>query len=215
MIAIISGAVLLSWPDAAHPTRLWPALAILCACLAWALDNNFTRRVSLLDATWIASVKGLSSGVVNLGLAWWLGARLPDTTSIFGAMLVGLVAYGVSLVLFVVALRHLGTARTGAYFSLAPFFGALLALAFGEPLTVPLLAAGMLMGIGIWLHMTERHEHEHIHEPMEHSHAHVHDLHHQHEHDPDWDGREPHTHQHRHEPLVHTHPHYPDQHHRH
>ena len=114
-----------------------------------------------------------------------------------------------------VALRNLGTARTGAYFSVAPFFGAALALTLGDPLTPQLLAAGALMGIGVWLHLTEHHDHMHVHETMEHSHRHVHDAHHQHAHDASWDGAEPHTHMHRHERMVHAHAHYPDAHHRH
>jgi hypothetical protein len=130
-------------------------------------------------------------------------------------MLVGLLAYGVSLTLFVVGLRYLGTARTGAYFSLAPFFGASLALLMGEHITIPLLLAGTLMGLGTWLHLTERHEHEHTHETMEHDHEHYHDEHHQHTHDYPVSSGVKHSHPHRHEPLPHAHPHYPDAHHRH
>lgn len=215
MLAIVVGAVVLSWPDEARFAGLWPALCVLGACLAWGLDNNLTRKVSLTDATWIAAVKGLVAGSVNLGIALALGARWPATLPIVGALLVGLLAYGISLALFVVALRHLGTARTGAYFSVAPFFGAVLALSMGEPLTLQLAVAGVLMAFGIWLHLTEHHAHEHTHEALHHAHAHVHDEHHQHAHDFPWDGQEPHDHPHGHEPLTHAHPHYPDAHHRH
>jgi drug/metabolite transporter (DMT)-like permease len=215
MAAIVAGAVVLSWPGEARFAGLWPALAVLGACLSWGIDNNLTRKVSLTDATWIASVKGLSSGIVNLLLAWQLGASVPSANHAAVAMLLGLLAYGVSLALFVVALRHLGAARTGAYFSVAPFVGAVLALSLGEPLTPQLVAAGALMGFGIWLHLTERHDHEHVHELLEHTHNHVHDEHHQHGHGATRDGHEPHTHEHRHLPLVHSHPHYPDIHHRH
>ena len=131
-------------------------------------------------------------------------------------MVVGFVGYGVSLVLFVLALRGLGAARTGAYFSTAPFVGAAIAIiAFGEPVSWPFWLAAGLMAAGVWLHLTEVHEHEHVHEPLTHTHAHRHDAHHLHEHAFEWDGHEPHTHEHRHEPLVHRHPHYPDVHHRH
>jgi hypothetical protein len=129
---------------------------------------------------------------------------------------VGFLGYGVSLALFVLALRHLGTARTGAYFALAPFVGAVLALPLlGEPLTFRLVAAGLLMGLGLWLHLAERHEHEHDHEALEHDHAHRHDAHHKHPHAPDDPSGEPHAHRHRHAALIHRHPHYPDLHHRH
>jgi drug/metabolite transporter (DMT)-like permease len=215
MLAILAGAVVLSVPSGARIAGLWPTLAVLGACFAWGVDNNLTRKVSLTDATWIASVKGLVSGAVNLGLAFSLGAPMPALPNLAGAMMVGLLAYGVSLALFVVGLRHLGTARTGAYFSVAPFFGALLALLMGEPFTIPLLMAGALMALGTWLHLTERHEHRHVHQEMEHSHEHFHDEHHQHAHDYQLTPGTKHSHRHRHEPLIHTHPHFPDAHHRH
>ena len=215
MLAIVAGAVVLSVPSGARISGLWPSLAILGACFAWGVDNNLTRKVSLTDATWIASVKGLVSGIVNLVLAFSLGASMPALPNLAGALIVGLLAYGVSLTLFVVGLRHLGTARTGAYFSVAPFFGALLAVLMGEPVTMPLLMAGALMALGTWLHLTERHEHSHKHEEMEHSHEHVHDEHHLHAHDYPVSPGTKHSHRHRHEPLIHTHPHFPDAHHRH
>lgn len=214
MAAIAAGAVVLSWPGEARFAGALPALAILGACLAWGIDNNLTRKVSLADATWIAAVKGMAAGSVNLVLAFSLGDRLPDWPTTAAAMGVGLLAYGVSLVLFVVGMRHLGTARSGAYFSVAPFFGAVIALATGEPLTLRLTIASGLMAIGIWLHLTERHEHKHTHEVMEHSHEHAHDEHHQHAHDFSVAPGAKHTHHHRHEPIVHEHAHFPDAHHR-
>jgi len=215
MLAIVLGAVILSWPGTIELSALWPSMAILGACLAWAVDNNLTRKVSLNDASWIASVKGLFSGCTNLALALLLGASIPSTATVAAAMSLGFLAYGVSLALFVVALRHLGTARTGAYFSIAPFFGALLALMLGEPLTLPLIVAGVLMALGIWLHLSETHEHSHVHEEIEHEHEHLHDVHHDHVHDftvlPD----APHRHKHRHSRIEHTHAHFPDSHHQH
>lgn len=216
MTAIALGAVVLSWPGQARFAGAWPALAVLGACLAWAVDNNLTRKVSLADASWIASVKGLAAGSINLALAFGLGAAtLPRAPIVAASLLVGFLAYGVSLTWFVLGLRHLGTARTGAYFSIAPFFGAVLAVALGEPVTVPLLLAGALMAVGIWLHLTERHSHEHTHEPLAHEHMHVHDAHHRHRHDPPVPPGTRHSHWHQHEALTHTHPHFPDVHHRH
>lgn len=215
MGAIALGALVISWPGEARFAGWWPALAVLGACLAWGIDNNLTRNVSLSDATWIAGVKGLVSGAVNLGLALMVGAALPAFPVMAGAMFVGLMAYGVSLALFVTGLRHLGTARTGAYFSVAPFFGAALAVLMGEPMTTALLIAGALMAIGTWLHLTERHEHVHTHEAMWHDHMHVHDEHHQHEHEGPVAPGTRHRHVHQHTPMTHTHPHYPDAHHRH
>jgi drug/metabolite transporter (DMT)-like permease len=189
------------------------------ACLAWAIDNNLTQKVSGRDPVTIAAVKGLVAGVVNVGVALALGSTWPGPRHLTAALVLGLASYGVSLVLYVRALRELGTARTGAYFALAPFVGAMLSLVFWrEPLTPVFLAAAALMGFGVWLHVTERHEHEHVHAPTDHAHAHVHDLHHQHPHAPDAPAVTdpvPHVHVHHHEPLAHTHPHYPDLHHRH
>lgn len=217
MLAIIVGAVLLAWPKPHQNSGLgWGALLIAGACLCWALDNNFTRKVSATDALFLAGLKGTVAGVVNTGIALALGATLPAMPAISEAMVVGLLGYGVSLVLFVLALRGLGTARTGAYFSTAPFLGAAIAiLAFGDHASMLFWVAAILMGIGVWLHLTERHEHMHTHEPITHTHRHVHDIHHQHTHDFPWDGTEPHTHPHTHEPTTHSHPHYPDIHHQH
>jgi drug/metabolite transporter (DMT)-like permease len=215
MLAIVAGAVVLSWPGEASFGSAWPALAVLGACFAWAIDNNLTRKVALNDATWIAAVKGLAAGAVNLALALSIGSALPSAPLLAGGMVLGLAAYGISLVLFVIGLRHLGTARTGAYFSVAPFFGAALAvLALGEPVTAALLAAGALMALGVWLHLSERHEHGHTHRPMEHEHEHEHDVHHAHAH-ADGQTAARHSHRHRHEALSHTHGHFPDEHHRH
>ena len=163
------------------------------------LDNNLTRKVSLADPLQIVELKGLIAGPVNLVLGFIAGGHLPDLLSLLAAGLIGFLGYGVSLALFVLALRHLGTARTGAYFSTAPFFGSIVAIVFlREPLTLQLFMAGLLMSVGVWLHVTEHHEHEHVHEPMEHSHPHIHDAHHQHEHYPNDPPGEPHTHAHRH-----------------
>lgn len=217
MIAIVAGAVVLSIPTGANFGSTWPSLAILGACLCWGLDNNLTRKVALNDAVWLAAIKGGVAGPVNLILAFALGAQLPGAFNIAAAMVVGLFAYGVSLVLFIVAMRHVGTARTGAYFTIAPFFGAVLALILGEPITWPLVVAGILMAVGIWLHLTERHEHEHTHEAITHDHWHTHDEHHQHEHPLGMEAAPGvrHKHEHSHEPMTHTHEHYPDSHHRH
>lgn len=131
-------------------------------------------------------------------------------------MAVGLLAYGVSLVLFIVALRHVGTARAGAYFSVAPFFGAVVALSLGEPLTIPLLVAAALMAFGVWLHLSERHEHEHAHAAVTHDHWHRHDDgHHDHPHPEPVAPGTWHRHEHAHEATTHAHPHFPDAHHRH
>ncbi len=216
MAAITLGGLVLSWGGRLEVGVPWGALAIGGACLAWGIDNNLTRRVSAGDPVQIAAIKGLVAGVVNFTIALVIGAHVPAFSTVTMAALLGFFGYGVSLTLFVLALRHIGTARTGAYFSLAPFVGALISvLILRDSLTMQFVIAAVLMGIGVWLHLTERHEHEHLHEAIEHDHRHVHDEHHQHEHDERAPLGEPHSHPHRHERMVHSHPHYPDIHHRH
>lgn len=216
MLLIVAAGVLLSFDQAPVAGLPWGALAILGACLCWGIDNNLTRKVSASDPLQIAATKGLVAGTVNLGIGLAIGATLPASSTVLLAGVVGFCGYGLSLVLFVLALRHLGTARTGAYFSAAPFAGAALSLVMlGEvPGTLFWIAAAM-MGAGIWLHLTESHGHIHTHEPLTHGHPHRHDAHHQHAHDFDWDGVEPHVHPHQHVPLTHVHAHFPDIHHRH
>jgi drug/metabolite transporter (DMT)-like permease len=217
MLLIVAGGAVLTWPaaDGESPDWIGP-LAIAAACLCWAIDNNLTRRVSGSDALFIAGAKGWTAGVVNTSLALLLGASLPAWSVVGASMAVGLVGYGLSLVLFVRALRDLGTARTGAYFSTAPFIGAAIAIVLlGESTPAPFWLAASLMGLGVWLHLTERHAHVHTHEPLEHTHPHTHDAHHRHEHGPDWDGTDSHSHLHRHVSVTHKHPHFPDMHHRH
>jgi drug/metabolite transporter (DMT)-like permease len=214
MACIVAGGVLLSLgPEARGDST--GRLAIAAACLAWAIDNNLTRKVSMHDSMSIACAKGLVAGPVSVALAIHYGAPIPSVTRVVETGIVGFIGYGLSLSLFVVALRRLGTARTGAYFSLAPFIGAALAVALGAPVTGMLLAAALLMGIGLWLHLSEQHVHLHQHDLMTHDHVHEHDAHHRHGHERGWDGKVPHSHVHTHERLTHAHAHYPDAHHRH
>jgi drug/metabolite transporter (DMT)-like permease len=214
-VAILLGASVLSWQGSAGGAGLG-ALAIAGACLAWGIDNNLTRKVSSANPVQIAMLKGLVAGSVNLVLALALGARIPSLAAVAEAALLGFFGYGVSLVLFVIALRNVGTARTGAYFSAAPFIGAFIGVALlGDSISAKLILAAVLMASGVYLHLSERHEHEHVHEPLEHEHAHVHDEHHQHEHGPEDPTGEHHSHRHKHARLVHSHPHFPDVHHRH
>lgn len=215
MVAIVVGGVLLTW-EPGGATWSPGALLIAAACLCWAVDNNLTRKVSSNDAMLVACLKGLVAGASNTGIALFAGATLPDASAMGFALLVGFFGYGLSLTLFVVGLRVLGTARTGAYFSVAPLFGVLISLLlWPEPPSLLFWMAALMMAVGVWFHLGERHEHEHAHEPLEHSHHHRHDEHHRHAHSIEWDADTPHAHVHRHDVLIHKHPHYPDIHHRH
>jgi drug/metabolite transporter (DMT)-like permease len=213
---LVGGAIILSWSGTPNLTSVAGPLAIVGACIAWGLDNNLTRKVSLGDPLQIVQLKGLTAGPFNLALGFATATLLSPSAAWLLAGVIGFFGYGISLVLYVVALRHLGAARTGAYFATAPFVGAVISVvALGDPVTAGLVAAGVLMGGGVWLHLTEHHEHDHAHERLTHTHPHVHDEHHRHAHGPDDPPGEPHVHQHRHEPLVHSHPHTPDMHHVH
>ena len=215
MAAIVVGGALLAWQPGAAALALG-ALLVIGACLCWAIDNNLTRKVSANDAMLIACLKGLIAGACNTALALASGAALPAPLSLAATLLLGFGGYGLSLALFVVALRTLGTARTGAYFSVAPLFGVLVAFVFW-PQAPPALfwIAAALMAFGVWLHLRERHAHPHRHDPLQHTHPHTHDAHHRHAHDFAWDGSEPHVHPHAHAAMTHRHAHYPDLHHRH
>jgi drug/metabolite transporter (DMT)-like permease len=216
MIAIATGCAVLSWSGEEAFFISWGSLAVIAACFAWGIDNNLTRKVSKGDPVEVAAAKGLIAGTVNTGIALASGAGVPGPFTLFASACVGLLGYGVSLMFFVLSLRHLGTARTGAYFSLAPFVGAFIAiLILGEEVTPNFFVGAVLMGIGVWLHLTECHEHEHWHEAFEHEHGHVHDEHHRHHHDDLLQDDGAHSHPHVHRELLHHHPHYPDIHHRH
>jgi len=181
----------------------WPALAVAGACLCWALDNKPHAQDFRGDSVKIAGIKGLAAGTVNLCVAAAFGSALPALGIAAAAALVGLLGYGVSLALFVAALRQLGAARTAAYFSTAPFIGAAASFALlGEAPDASFWVASVLMAAGVALHLTERHRHLHRHDALTHIHPHTHDEHHRHEHDFAWDGAEPHSHTHEHDPST-------------
>ena len=221
MLAIIAGGIVLSWPSAqvSEVTQSWLGpLAVAFACLCWAVDNNLTRKVSASDALYIAGAKGLFAGLVNCTIALSMGAQFVPLEVLTPTLLIGFLGYGVSLVLFVLALRGLGAARTGAYFSTAPFLGAAISIGvLGESVSPLFWLAAAFMLFGVWLHLTEQHGHTHQHLPQEHTHRHTHDEHHQHQHEHAEGGgvNEPHSHAHLHLPIRHNHPHFPDIHHRH
>lgn len=213
---ILGGGVLVSW-QRGHVGFTWGALAIGAACACWALDNNLTQLVSAKDPRQIATLKGVIAGSTNLTIGLILGGTFPNAGAAAAAITIGVFGYGISLMLFVSALRALGAARTGAFFAVAPFAGVAVAIGvLGEEIPAFLLPAGALMGLGVWLYLSERHEHLHAHEPIVHSHLHAHDdLHHEHHHPPGMVGAGSHSHEHEHAPVVHEHVHRPDIHHRH
>lgn len=217
ILLMVAGGIVISYTPSAAGFRLsTSSLLIVGACLMWALDNNFTRNLSDRDPFSIARIKGLTAGLVSTALSLLFREPPSAAAPIAGALLLGAFSYGISLVLFIIALRHLGSARTGAYFGLGPFIGAIFAIILlKEPITLSLLLSALLMGIGVWLLLGEEHDHQHTHSEMSHEHSHIHDDHHQHEHFSGYETSEPHSHVHTHLPLTHFHAHTPDLHHRH
>ena len=216
VIAILLGCVIISWQPTVAGLRLLGPLVIVAACLCWAIDNNLLQKLAACDPREVATIKGLVAGAVNFSLGLWLGGSLPSPAWTLSALLVGFLTYGLSLICYVLALRKLGTARTGAYFSTNPFVGAVAGLLlWHDPFTITLAIGSIAMVLGIFLLLSEQHGHLHTHEALVHSHRHVHDDHHQHKHSPFDPAGDPHNHPHMHEPITHSHEHYPDIHHRH
>jgi drug/metabolite transporter (DMT)-like permease len=189
---------------------------VLLACICWGIDNHLTALIDGITVSQSTFWKGVVAGTTNLTLGLLLDPLAADPVSIGSAVFVGTWAYGVSIALYITAAQALGATRAQVAFASAPFFGVLFSvLALGEPLTIEILVAGILMFGGIALLTRERHAHVHEHGVLEHEHAHRHDDgHHLHAHAESlavaW-----HTHRHRHESIVHAHPHWPDLHHRH
>jgi drug/metabolite transporter (DMT)-like permease len=234
MAFITAGSVILSWMGgAAGFMSLSGPLAIIIACLSWAIDNNLTKKISGGDPFQISAIKGLIAGSTNLFISYYiLNISFPQYCLIAKSFAIGFFGYGLSLVFFVLALRHIGTSRTGAYFSLAPFFGSIVSIIiFKEELTFAFGAAFLMMAAGLYCHLSENHDHGHEHKYTGHQHLHTHDdLHHAHGHE-GVEAFEPgggvfengkkegaklaHSHFHEHHAVFHTHFHYPDIHHEH
>ena len=210
---VIAGAALLGargeWSVSAAG-----AAAIALACLCWALDNNFSAHLALKDPVQVLRIKALCAGAANLGLAMTLGSAPPSRRVCAAALALGVVSYGISMLLYLRAQRALGAARQAALFAVAPFAGALgSAVLLGDrPAPLDVVAAS-LMALGVAAILRARHAHVHTHDPLEHDHLHVHDEHHRHAHA--GPVTEPHAHAHRHDALTHEHPHVSDAHHHH
>lgn len=217
LLFITLASILLSFTAGAWGISVG-AIGVLGACLFWGLDNNLTRKVSAKDPLAYVTIKGFGAGSFSLILSLVLKNPFPAFHIILLALLVGGICYGVGLAFFVLALRSLGAARTGALYATAPFVGAALSfILFRENLTLQFLLSLPLMALGAVLLVSEHHEHVHWHPAIQHEHLHTHnDLHHSHEHPEEMVvTTAPHSHPHLHEPISHDHPHTPDLHHWH
>ena len=214
-LIVLAAGILMYQPGAIRGDAVG-ILAVLGACLCWAIDNNLSQRLSLRDPLVVTRIKTLGAGLGMLGLAALTGQRWPSFAITLAALVLGLVSYGVSLVLDMLALRLLGAAREAGFFATAPFIGALAAVpVLGERWDMQDAAATALMMVGVALLLRAHHAHEHTHEELIHDHLHRHEDHHDHEHAEETVIQEPHAHAHRHLPLTHDHPHLSELHHRH
>ena len=212
--AVVLGGAALGLPGVLGGFQVVGALAVAGACVGWALDNNLSQRLALHDPVAVVRVKSLVAGSVNVILALALGERIPGGPALLGALVTGLLGYGMSIVLHLRAMREMGAARQAALFATAPFAGACAAVPLlREHVGLREVGAALAMAIGVAVMVRARHGHLHEHAGLEHEHAHLHDEHHLHRHEEVLG--EPHSHPHLHSPLVHDHPHLPDTHHRH
>ena len=216
VIVIMLAAAILTYRPGTIRGDIFGVLAVLGACLCWAIDNNLSQRLSLRDPLVVTRIKTLSAGLGMLGLAAITGQRWPSFTITLAALLLGLVSYGMSLVLDMRALRLLGAAREAGFFATAPFIGAVVAVpVLGERWDIQDAAASALMMLGVAFLLHAHHAHGHTHEELEHDHAHRHEDHHDHHHDGEVFFQKSHAHLHRHLSLTHDHPHLSELHHRH
>ncbi|MFO7636102.1 MAG: EamA family transporter [Clostridia bacterium] len=191
------------------------SVLVLAACVCWGFENNLTRTLSLKNPAQIVVVKGLGSGTGSLLIAFGLREYSQNTLAIILALLLGFVAYGLSIFFYIKAQRGMGAARTSAYYAAAPFIGVAVSwLVLQEGMTRTFPAALLLMLAGAYFAVTEKHAHEHVHPEQTHEHMHSHqDGHHAHDHTPGITGT--HSHGHTHDEGTHGHPHLPDMHHTH
>jgi drug/metabolite transporter (DMT)-like permease len=215
LLCMLAAGVLLSWDTSHSKFNILGPLLLVLATFCWGIDNNLTRQISEKNPAQIAAAKGLIAGTVSFSLALILKGKISFNISILYALLLGAFSYGISLVLFITALKGLGSSRTALFLSMGSFVGAVLSLIiFKNWNEWTFLPAFVLMAVGIWFIYHERHFHAHAHGLLTHTHTHRHDdLHHQHEHTEPVTGS--HSHEHTHTPLTHTHVHWPDTHHRH
>lgn len=218
VILITFASIILSWDFKNQWGFSIGSLGIILACFCWGIDNNFTRNISAKNPFSIVIIKGIISGFFSLFLSLILKNEIPEFKIAIIAMVIGFFCYGVSIVLFVFAMRDLGSTRTSALFGTAPFVGSILSfILLGDIPSNMFFISLPIMIVGTIFLLKEEHNHTHIHEFIEHEHRHNHrDGHHNHEHT---NGEiiinGYHSHLHVHEAIEHAHPHSPDIHHRH
>jgi len=215
-IALITiASVILTINDSESFTFSIGSVFVLLACVCWGFENNSTRMLSIKDPLQVVVVKGFGSGIGALIISFSIGQAAVDLKYLLAALLLGFIAYGLSIYFYIMAQRTLGAARTSAYYATAPFIGVLISWIFlRESVHWSFLVALFIMILGSYFAITETHGHIHEHEPLSHEHNHNHqDGHHNHTHRNN--AAEDHSHEHTHESIDHEHAHLPDSHHQH
>lgn len=217
VVAVVLVTIASALLAGASGTALVPAaLLVAAACACWGLDNNLSSSIDGFTPAQSTLVKGLAAGAVNVALAFIVDRPASVAPAhVGGALALGAVSYGASIMLYVRGAQELGAVRSQLVLSSAPFFGVVVAwMALREDVLATQIGAAALMLAALAMLHRERHAHEHMHEAITHTHWHRHDDgHHDHTHAPLGDGG--HVHEHSHESTTHVHAHRPDLHHRH
>lgn len=149
---ITLSSILLSVEDAGSFQFSFGSLFVLAACVCWGLENNCTRCLSKSDPLEIVMIKGFGSGIGSIIIGLVVGESLPVWSDILKNLLLGFVAYGLSIYFYVYAQRHLGAAKTSTYYAVAPFIGVLLSfIVFREIPGVLFFIALVIMIAGTWM----------------------------------------------------------------
>jgi drug/metabolite transporter (DMT)-like permease len=215
IVFITIASIILSVDDLFSIKLSVGAVFVLLACVCWGFENNCTSKLSLKDPFEIVIIKGIGSGLTSLAIAFITKQYSLEIKYILITLMLGFIAYGLSVYFYIYAQRNLGAARTSAYYALAPFIGVGLSfIIFNEFPTVSYLIALGIMVTGVYFTAFEKHEHLHTHQFIEHEHRHNHnDGHHNHTHETLINGE--HNHFHIHNLMEHKHQHTPDLHHSH
>jgi len=190
---------------------------VAAACFCWGMDNHLTALIDSITPSQSTFWKGLVAGTVNLAIGL-ITAEFKVSLALFAiAVIIGILSYGISIVLYINSAQRLGATRSQILFSSSPFFGVLLAAIFlGETISMAQYTAIAIIIFSLVFLFFEKHVHKHHHEPVEHDHWHHHDDgHHDHSIQHGLKKDTSHSHRHKHDPATHSHPHWPDLFHRH
>nr|WP_072537751.1 DMT family transporter [Anaerococcus mediterraneensis] len=199
IVLVLLSSVILSFEGMEALALNKGSLFVLCACICWGIENNCTRSISDKSSEEIVLIKGIFSGIGSIVIAFIIGEHLPEILYILAVMLLGFVAYGLSINFYIMAQKNLGAAKTSAFYSIAPFLGVGFSfIILGERPTVKFYIALGIMIISTLIMIKDTLGNEKIYNGYVHTHQHKH-------------GKVVHSHEHRHfifNPMhIHSHSH--------